>query len=129
MKDTIIMKTTSKEEHTNHHPYHKAFDPSSPLSVTLQQVPWPQGYKPVQLPKYNGSVDPTQFLMIYEVTIASAGVDDPIMAKSFIMACEGPVATWYSYLPRRSITSWSDLKNKLRQDFQGFRRDDSLSSR
>jgi hypothetical protein len=24
--------------------------------------------------------------------------------------------------------SWSDLKNKLRQDFQGFRRDDSSAA-
>jgi hypothetical protein len=40
----------------------QAFDPSSPLSVTLQEVPWPQGYMPIQLPKYNGSVDPTQWL-------------------------------------------------------------------
>jgi hypothetical protein len=56
--------------------------------------------------------------MTYEVTIASAGGDDPIMAKSFIMACEGPVAIWYSY----------DLKNKLRQDFEGFKRDESTAA-
>jgi hypothetical protein len=37
-------------------------------------------------------------------------------------------ATWYSYLPPRFITSWSDLKNKLRQDFQGFRRGDSSAA-
>jgi hypothetical protein len=61
--------------------------------------------------------------MTYKVTIASAGGDDPIMAKSFIMACEGPATNWYSYLPPRSIVSWNDLKNKLRQDFQGFKRD------
>jgi hypothetical protein len=62
--------------------------------------------------------------MTYEITVASAGGDDPIMAKSFIMACEGPVANWYSYLPPRSILSWNDHKNKLKQDFQDFKRDD-----
>lgn len=62
--------------------------------------------------------------MAYEVTVASAGGDDPIMAKSFIMACEGLVANWYSFLPSRSISSWFDLKSKPKQDFQGFKRDD-----
>ena len=69
-------------------------------------------------------MDPTQFLMAYEATIASARGDGPIMAKSFIMACEGPVANWYSYLPLSSISSWNQLKMKLRQDFQGFGRID-----
>jgi len=60
--------------------------------------------------------------MTYEATIASAGGDDPIMAKSFIMACEGPVATWYSYLPSLSITSWFHLRERLKQDFQVFKK-------
>jgi hypothetical protein len=85
-------------------------------------MPWPFGYKPTQLPKYNGSVDPTQFLMTYEATIASPGGDDPIMAKSFIMAYEGPVSTWYSYLPPLSITSWFHLRERLKQDFQIFKK-------
>ena len=41
--------------------------------------------------------------MTYEATIASAGGDDPIMVKSFVMVCEGPIATWYSYLQPLSI--------------------------
>jgi len=82
----------------NHHQEHQyqansPFDPTSPLFPQLQLTPWPFGYKPTQLPKYNSSADPTQFLMTYEATIASAEGDDPNMAKSFIMACEGPVAT------------------------------------
>ena len=60
--------------------------------------------------------------MTYEATIASAGGDDPIMAKSFVMACEGPVANWYSYIQRLSIQSWMQLKEKLKQDFQVFKK-------
>ena len=81
------------------------FDPNSPLSAALQHTPWPLGYKPTQLPRYNGSGDPTQFIMAYEATIASAGGDSTIMAKSFIMACEGPLANWYAHQPPGSITS------------------------
>ena len=68
------------------------FDPTSLLSIALHRISWPYGYKPIQLPKYDGSVNPAQFIMTYEATIASAGEDDPIMEKSFVMACEGPVA-------------------------------------
>ena len=111
----------------NHHPEHQyqansPFDPTSPLSLQLQLTPWPFGYKATQLPKYNGSMDPTQFLMTYEATIASAGGDDSTMAKSFVMACESSVANWYSYLPQQSINNWYQLKCRLLQDFQGFRR-------
>ena len=60
--------------------------------------------------------------MTYEATIASAGGDNPILAKSFIMACEGPVATWYSYLPPLSITSRFHLRDRLKQDFQVFKK-------
>ena len=43
--------------------------------------------------------------MAYEATIASVGGDDSTMAKSFIMAYEGSVANWYSYLPPQSINN------------------------
>jgi hypothetical protein len=47
-----------------------AFDDTSPLSTELQATPWPQSYKPPQLPMYNGHSDPKQFLMSYEATIS-----------------------------------------------------------
>ena len=103
-------------------PVNLPFDPTSPLSVALQRTLWPLGYKPTQLPKYNASADPTQFLMAYEATIASAGGDDSTMAKSFVMACECSVANLYTYLPPQSINNWYQLKGKLLQDFQGFKR-------
>jgi hypothetical protein len=42
-----------------------AFDDTSPLSTELQATPWPQSYKPPQLPMYDGHSDPKQFLMSY----------------------------------------------------------------
>jgi hypothetical protein len=35
-----------------------AFDDASPLSTELQATPWPQSYKPPQLPMYDGHTDP-----------------------------------------------------------------------
>jgi hypothetical protein len=41
------------------------FDDASPLAAELQAIPWPQSYKPPQLPMYDGHSDPKQFLMSY----------------------------------------------------------------
>jgi small-conductance mechanosensitive channel len=44
-----------------------------------------------------------QFLMRYKSAVNSAGGDDVALAKSFIIACEGPVLNWYSLLPPHSV--------------------------
>jgi hypothetical protein len=61
-------------------------DDASPLVAKLQAIPWPQSYKPPQLPMYDGHSDPKQFLMSYEATISSYGGNAAVMAKSFFMA-------------------------------------------
>jgi hypothetical protein len=43
--------------------------------------------------------------MSYQVTVASSGGDDATMAKSFIIALEGPALTWHTRLPPLSIDS------------------------
>jgi hypothetical protein len=43
------------------------------------------------------------------------------MAKSFIIAIEGPTLTWYSRLPPLSIDSWKTLRDKFLLNFQGYR--------
>jgi hypothetical protein len=95
-------------------------DSESPLSIGLQTAPWPPKFKPVSLPKYNGFGNSRQFLMRYESAVNSAGGDDVALAKSFIIACEGPVPNWYSLLPPHSVYSWVDLKTKFMQAFQMF---------
>jgi hypothetical protein len=62
------------------------FDDASPLAAELQAIPWPQSYKPPQLPMYDGHSDRKQFLMSYEATISSYGGNAAVMAKSFVMA-------------------------------------------
>jgi hypothetical protein len=95
-------------------------DSESPLSIGLQTAPWPPKFKPVSLPKYNGFGNSRQFLMRYESAVNSAGGDDVALAKSFIIACEGPILNWYSLLPPHSVYSWVDLKTKFMQAFQMF---------
>jgi hypothetical protein len=58
--------------------------------------------------------------MRYESTVNSAGGDDVVLDKSFIIACKGPVLNWYSLLQPHSVCSWVDLKTKFMQAFQMF---------
>jgi hypothetical protein len=95
-------------------------DSESPLSIGLQTAPWPPKFKPVSLPKYNGFGNSRKFLMRYKSAVNSAIGDDVALAKSFIIACEGPVLNWYSLLPPHSVYSWVDLKTKFMQAFQMF---------
>jgi hypothetical protein len=90
-----------------------AFDDASPLAAELQATPWPPSYKPPQLPMYHGNSDAKQFLMSYEATISSYGVNTAVMAKSFVMAVRSVAQTWYSSLQPGIITSWQKLKDML----------------
>jgi hypothetical protein len=74
-------------------------DERSPLAPQLQVSPWPANFRVGTYPKYNGSTDPAQYIMSYQVAVASSGGDDATMAKSFIIAFEGPALTWYTSCP------------------------------
>jgi hypothetical protein len=96
------------------------FDDASPLAAELQAIPWPQSYKPPQLPMYDGHLDPKQFLMSYEAMISSYGGNAAVMAKSFVMAVRNVAQTCYSSLRPGTIMSWQKLKDMLVTSFQGF---------
>ena len=98
-------------------------DERSPLALQLQVSPWPANFRAGTYPKYNGSTDPAQYIMSYQVAVASSGGDDATMAKSFIIALEGPALTWYTRLPLLSIDSWRSLRDKFLLNFQGYRPD------
>jgi hypothetical protein len=89
------------------------FEDASPLAAELQAIPWPQSYKPPQLPMYDGHSIPKQFLMSYEATISSYGGNATVMAKFFVMAVRNVAQTWYSSLRPGAITSWQKLKDML----------------
>jgi hypothetical protein len=61
--------------------------------------------------------------MSYQVTVSSSRWDDATMAKSFIIALEGPVLSWYSRLQLLSIESWNTRHDKFLLNFQGYKLD------
>jgi hypothetical protein len=86
-------------------------------------MPWPANFRAGTYPKYNGNTDPAQYIMSYQVAVASSGGDEATMAKSFIIALEGPALTWFTRLPPLSIDSWRSLRDKFLLNFQGYRLD------
>jgi hypothetical protein len=48
----------------------------SPLATQLQASPWPSNFRAGTYPKYNGSTNPPQYIMSYQVAVASSGGDD-----------------------------------------------------
>jgi hypothetical protein len=89
----------------------------------LQLAPWRTQYRVAPPTKYYGESNPKKFLMSYEAAIASFGRDETTLAKSFIISLENAAANWYARLPPRSITSWTQLKEKFLVNFQGFQAD------
>jgi hypothetical protein len=98
-------------------------DERSPLAPKLQASPWPANFRAGTYPKYNGSTDPAQYIMSYQVAVASSGGDDTTLAKSFIIALEGPGLTWYTRLPPLSIELCKGLHDKILFNFQGYQPD------
>jgi hypothetical protein len=98
-------------------------DEPSPLAPQLQASPWPANFRAGTYPKYNGTTDAAQYIMSYQVVVALARGDDTTMAKSFIIALEGPALTWYTRLSLLSIDSWKGLRDKFLLNFQGYQPD------
>lgn len=81
------------------------YDQKSPLTEILQTKSWPLEYKPQNLPTYDGSVDPRQFIMSYEAIVAVVGGDKYTMAKSFVIIARDIAQSWYSNLQLTSRDS------------------------
>lgn len=58
--------------------------------------------------------------MSYEAAVASAGRDDTILGKSFVIAAEEDVLAWYSMLKLSTVYSWKNLRDKILANFKGF---------
>ncbi|XP_066395873.1 uncharacterized protein [Miscanthus floridulus] len=108
--------------------HQRGLDPRSPLSEGLQSTPWPPTYKPLLLPRFNGKTDPRQFIMSFEAAVASAGGNDNVLAKSFVIAAEGDALAWYSMLKPCTVYSWENLRDKIMANFKGFSSESLTSS-
>nr|CAE04960.2 OSJNBa0070D17.11 [Oryza sativa Japonica Group] len=87
--------------------------------ASLRNVRWPPRFRPTITEKYDGSVNPAEFLQIYTTGIEAAGGDDRVMANFFPMALKGQARGWLMNLPPASVHSWEDLCQQFTTNFQG----------
>nr|CAD41709.2 OSJNBa0010D21.11 [Oryza sativa Japonica Group] len=87
--------------------------------ASLRNVRWPPRFRPTIAEKYDGSVNPAEFLQVYTIGIEAAGGDDRVMANFFPMALKGQARGWLMNLPPASVHSWEDLCQQFTMNFQG----------
>nr|CAD41940.2 OSJNBa0070M12.17 [Oryza sativa Japonica Group] len=87
--------------------------------ASLRNVRWPPRFRPTITEKYDGSVNPADFLQVYTTGIKAAGGDDRVMANFFPMALKGQARGWLMNLPLASVHSWEDLCQQFTMNFQG----------
>jgi hypothetical protein len=88
------------------------------LATHLRMVVWPRKIQPHLLKKYDGSVNPTEFLHIYSTSILIIGGNEAIMANYFPMALTGTARSWLMNLPKGSLTSWAELCHQFTANFE-----------
>nr|ABA94871.2 retrotransposon protein, putative, unclassified [Oryza sativa Japonica Group] len=87
--------------------------------ASLRNVRWPPRFRPTIAEKYDGSVNPAEFLQVYTTGIEAAGGDDRVMANFLPMALKGQARGWLMNLPPASVHSWEDLCQQFTMNFQG----------
>lgn len=80
---------------------------------------WPDKFKPELPPRYDGSANPTEVLLLYTISIQAAKGDDRVMANWFPMALKDAARSWLMNLPEASISLWEDLCKQFVANFTG----------
>ena len=75
------------------------------FTPVLRSVAWPGKFKPDLPPRYDDTLDPAEFLQLYELSIEAANSDEKVMANWFPMAHKDGARSWLLNLPPGSISS------------------------
>jgi hypothetical protein len=88
------------------------------LAPHLRMVVWPCKFWPYLPEKYNGTVNPVEFLQIYSTSILAAGEDGAVMAYYFMVALIETARSWLLNLPEGNRTSWQELCRQFMANFE-----------
>jgi hypothetical protein len=69
----------------------------------------PCKFQPHLSKKYDGTVNPAEFLQIYSTSVLAAGGDEAVMANYFSVALTGTTRSWLMNMPEGTLTSWQEL--------------------
>jgi hypothetical protein len=88
------------------------------LAPHLRMVVWSRKFRPHLSEKYDGTVNPAEFLQIYSTSILAAGGDEAIMANYFPIALTGMARSCLMNLPEGTLDSWPDLCRQFTANFE-----------
>ena len=80
--------TTSDDDIGPYEASYRAF------TASLRRVNWPTKFRPDLPEKYDGTIDPEEFLQIYTTAIQAAGGCPQVMANYFHVALRGTARSW-----------------------------------
>jgi hypothetical protein len=81
-------------------------------------VVWPCKFRPHLAEKYDGTVNPAEFLQIYSTSILGTTGDEAVMANYFPVALTETARSWLMNLPECSLTSWQELCYQFTTNFE-----------
>ena len=88
----------------------------------LRQVCWPsiRKFRPEIPEKYDGRLNPVEFLSIYTITVQTArGRNEKVFTNYFPLALKSNVRSWLMHLPENSISSWAGMCHEFIGAFTG----------
>jgi hypothetical protein len=88
------------------------------LAPHLCMVVWPPKFRPHLPEKYDGTVNPAEFLQIYSTFILAAGGNEAVMVNYFPISLTGAVRSWLMNLPEGALHSWSELCCQFTANFK-----------
>jgi hypothetical protein len=88
------------------------------LALHLWMVVWLHKFRSHLPEKYDGTVNPAEFLQIYSTSILAAGGDEAIMANYFPVALTGTAWSWLMNLPEGTLDSWPELCRQFTTNFE-----------
>jgi hypothetical protein len=90
------------------------------LAPHLHMVVWPCKFRPSLPEKYDGTVNPAEFLQIYYTSILAARGNEAIMANYFPVALTGTARSWLMNLrgdPRLLVRAVPPVQGQHREHF------------
>jgi hypothetical protein len=87
------------------------------LADHLRAATWPPKFRPHLSEKYDGTLNPSEFLQVYVTAITAAGGNTVVMASYFHVALTGPSWTWLMNLTPGSVYSWKELCARFTANF------------
>jgi hypothetical protein len=75
-------------------------------------------FRPHLPEKYDGTINPAEFLQIHSTSILVAGRNETVMANYFPVALMGTARSWLMNLPEGTLHSWSELCRQSTANFE-----------